>query len=315
MTISILRNSLSDSQLNIMPLVSICIPTYNQLGHFQNALNSALVQTFKDFEIIVTDDSSSDDIYEYINQIPNRDCIKYIRNNPSLGSPANWNKALSIASGRYIKILHHDDQFFDENSLGKFVEALNCNPSANIVFCSLLSCDVTTGVERIHQPSSINLLRLAEDPSILFSGNFLGPPSGVIFRAPSKYLFNEKLKWLVDIDFYIKNWTGKEFLFLPKTLVKITSGDPNQVTRNCEFDVKINLFEYFTVFDEIKNRLTKQQIRRCIRTLKIILVNLNVKSIEEIRMAGYAGKVPLSISRFISLVRINQTLAKCLARV
>jgi len=298
-----------------MPLVSICIPTYNQLGYFQSALSSVLAQKFNDYEIIVTDDSSSDDIYEYINQIPNRGCIKYIRNKPSLGSPVNWNKALSMASGKFIKILHHDDQFFDEYSLGWFVEALNSNPSANIVFCSLLSCDVITGIERTHQPSSIDLLKLAEDPSILFSGNFVGPPSGIIFRAPSKYPFNEKLKWLVDIDFYIKNWTGKEFLFLPKTLVRITSGDPNQVTRDCEFDLKINLFEYFTVFDEIKNRLTKQQIRRCIRKLKIILANLNVNSIEQIRMAGYAGNIPLSISRFISLVRINQTLAKCLARV
>ena len=304
-----------DLYLNRMPLVSICIPTYNQVGHFQNALNSVLAQKFQDYEIIVTDDSDNDDIANYINQIPSRDRIRYIRNQPSLGSPANWNKALSFASGKFIKILHHDDQFFDESSLGRFVEAFSSNPDANCIFCALLRCDARTGSEETHQPNSRDLFMLRKNPSILFCGNFVGPPSGIIFRAPLKHLFNEKLKWLVDIDFYINNWTGKEFLFLPEALVKVTSGDPDQATSSFEFDVKINLFEYFTLFDRLHNGIAKNELRKYIRKLRRILANLNVTNIEEIRRAGFGEDIPKSISQFLPIIRFNQTLAKCLARI
>lgn len=298
-----------------MPIVSICIPTYNQLGHFQNALNSVLSQKFHDYEIIVSDDSDNDDIANYINQVPSRDRIRYIKNEPSLGSPANWNKALSNAAGKFIKILHHDDQFFDDNSLGRFVDALDSNPNINCIFSSLLRCDAMTGSEKVHQPSSRDLLMLKKNPSILFCGNFVGPPSGIIFRAPLRHLFNEKLKWLVDIDFYMNNWTGKEFLFLPETLMKITSGDPDQVTSSCEFDVKINLFEYFYLFDKLQNGIEKKELRKYIRKLRSILANLNVTNIEDIRKAGFSGRIPKSISQFLPVIRFNQTLARCLARI
>ena len=298
-----------------MPLVSICIPAYNHLAHLQDALNSVFMQTFRDYEIIITDDSNNNDIFDYIHQLSNRDCIKYFKNQPSLGAPANWNRGLSLATGKFIKILHHDDQFIDENSLGYFVQALESSPNKNIVFCALLNRDASTGSEKIHRPSAIDLKRLTEDPNILFCGNFIGPPSGILFRAPPKYLFNEKLKWLVDIDFYMSNWTGKEFLFVPKVLMKISSGDPDQVTRSCEFDMQINAFEYLTLFDRLQNSLTKNELRKYIRKLRRIFANLNVTNIEEIRRAGFGGDIPKSISQFLPIIRFNQTLAKCLARI
>lgn len=298
-----------------IPTVSICIPVFNQLDYFKNALCSVLIQKFRDYEIIITDDSTNDDIYEYLKGQLWFGSLKYVRNTPSLGSPANWNKALSLATGKFIKILHHDDQFFDDESLGKFVDALESNPHSNVVFCSILNCNAQTGVDRIHRPTSRELSELSSDPSILFCGNYVGPPSGTLFRAPTKYLFNEKLKWLVDIDFYIQNWSGKEFFYLPQVLIKVTSGSPHQVTRSCEHDLQINIFEYLTVFDSIKENLSKQKYDSCIRMLKIIFANLNVQSIEQIRQAGYLGSIPRDLFLFISYIRANQFLAKCLAKL
>ena len=50
-----------------MPKVSVCIPTYNNLELFKKCLNSVLVQEFKDYEIIVSDDSNNDEIEYYLN--------------------------------------------------------------------------------------------------------------------------------------------------------------------------------------------------------------------------------------------------------
>lgn len=298
-----------------MPLVSICIPAYNQLSSFKNALNSIFIQEFKDYEIIVTDDSDNDEIHNFLEQNKYLNLVRYVKNNPSLGSPINWNSALSLSTGDFIKILHHDDQFFDEQSLGKFVDALLCRPNIDMVFCSVLNEDIQTGLRRTHRPSAEDLCALALNPAILLSGNFIGPPSAILFRSPVKYLFNKKLKWLVDIDFYIQNWPGNRIHFIPETLIKVSCGGLNQVTRLCENDQDIHLYEYFTVFNALQSSLTKSEKKKCIRHLKIILSSFNIQTQDLIRKAGYLGPIPKEILQFIPWIRINQILAKFMARL
>lgn len=55
-----------------MPKVSICIPTYNNVESLQRCIESILVQTFEDYEIIITDDSNNSDIAEYVNKIESK---------------------------------------------------------------------------------------------------------------------------------------------------------------------------------------------------------------------------------------------------
>jgi glycosyltransferase involved in cell wall biosynthesis len=298
-----------------MPLVSVCIPAYNQLSDFKKALNSVFIQEFKDYEIIVTDDSSNDEIYEFLKSNDYLHQVRYTKNNPSLGSPLNWNKAISLSAGDFIKILHHDDQFFDERSLGKFVDALLCRPGIDMVFCSVLNQDVRTGLAHLHRPSAQDLRALTLNPGVLLSGNFIGPPSAILFRSPIKHLFNKKLKWLVDIEFYIQNWPGSRIHFIPEALIKVSCGGDDQVTRLCENDRDIHLFEYFTVFNALHGSLTAGEQRKCIRHLKIILSSFNIQRVEQIREAGYLGPIPKKILQFLPWIRINQLVAKCMARL
>ena len=60
--------------------------------------------------------------------------VKYYKNPQCLGAAANWNAAISKARGEYIKIMHHDDWFTDENSLREFVNMLEEHPEACLGF-------------------------------------------------------------------------------------------------------------------------------------------------------------------------------------
>lgn len=92
-----------------MATVSVCIPTYNQIENFKRAFESVISQEYSDYEIIVTDDSTNDEISNYLQFRNSPHVVRYYKNSPRLGAPANWNRAISLAKGKYIKILHHDD--------------------------------------------------------------------------------------------------------------------------------------------------------------------------------------------------------------
>src|SRR5436853_3312684 len=113
-----------------MPEVSICIPAYSEPECFGRALASVLEQDFTDFEVIVTDDSPTDAIADVLRTMGD-DRIRYTRNVRRLGVPANWNRAADLATGEFVKFLHHDDWFSSTTSLSRFVDLLANDPDAN----------------------------------------------------------------------------------------------------------------------------------------------------------------------------------------
>ena len=92
------------------PLVSICIPTYNGESFIGEAMESAINQTYRPLEIVVSDDSSSDTTLNIVKSfIPKTDIpIRILHHNPS-GIGANWNNCIKKSNGDYIKFLFQDD--------------------------------------------------------------------------------------------------------------------------------------------------------------------------------------------------------------
>ena len=107
-----------------MPKVSICIPAYNRPDTLRRCLKSIAGQSFRDFEVIITDDSLTDNVEKAVNEFRDMLAIRYYKNNVRLGSPKNWNSAVRRANGKYIKIIHHDDWFSTENSLSIYVNEI-----------------------------------------------------------------------------------------------------------------------------------------------------------------------------------------------
>jgi len=90
-----------------LPLVSICIPNYNNEKYLDECIESALNIRYENIEIIFVDDCSTDASLEIAEKYSSY--IHIYKNEKNLGQPKNTNKAISLASGDYIVILHSDD--------------------------------------------------------------------------------------------------------------------------------------------------------------------------------------------------------------
>ncbi|HQN16955.1 MAG TPA: glycosyltransferase [Bacteroidales bacterium] len=91
-------------------LVSVCIPTYNGALYIAEAIESAIGQTYKNIEIVISDDNSSDDTIAIINKLKNKTTVPFfIYNHVPEGIGANWNYCMSKARGKFIKFLFQDD--------------------------------------------------------------------------------------------------------------------------------------------------------------------------------------------------------------
>ena len=94
----------------IKPLVSILLPVYNRERLVKKTIESAINQTYKNIEIIVVDNQSTDKTYEILKDYAEKNPkVRVYQNEENLGPVRNWIKCLNYAKGEYIKILWSDD--------------------------------------------------------------------------------------------------------------------------------------------------------------------------------------------------------------
>jgi glycosyltransferase involved in cell wall biosynthesis len=92
------------------PLVSVCVPTFNGEKYLRLALDSIQEQTFKDYEVVVVDDESSDRTVEIARAYAVADeRFRIVQNPQRLGLVANWNRCVELARGEWIKFVFQDD--------------------------------------------------------------------------------------------------------------------------------------------------------------------------------------------------------------
>jgi glycosyltransferase involved in cell wall biosynthesis len=123
------------------PLVSIVVPVYNDAAFLAGSLESIVKQTYNDFEVIISDDGSSDHSSDIAEQFTRRDPRFRLYTNPTnLGMTGNWNSALRQARGRYVAKLDADDAFRNR-MLELLVEAMESRQRPLAAYCRALSCD------------------------------------------------------------------------------------------------------------------------------------------------------------------------------
>lgn len=120
-----------------MPKVSVVIPTYNRAKYICEAIDSVLAQTYKDHEIIVIDDGSTDNTKELLNKYETK--IKYIYQE-NKGISAARNAGIKVAKGEYIAFLDSDDLWLSEK-LKVQVKALEENKEIGLVYSSMSRID------------------------------------------------------------------------------------------------------------------------------------------------------------------------------
>ncbi|AFY99667.1 glycosyltransferase family 2 protein [Calothrix sp. PCC 6303] len=114
-----------------MPKVSVVIPAYNAMAYLPQTIDSVLNQTFTDFEILVIDNSSSDNIIEWVSQI--KDSRITLITHENRGATNSRNIGILRAKGEYIAFLDADD-LWEKTKLEKQVSCLEQNPSVGLVY-------------------------------------------------------------------------------------------------------------------------------------------------------------------------------------
>lgn len=95
------------------PPVSVCIPAHNGQAHIRQTIESILQQTFPDFELVITDDGSSDGTWDLINSI--RDSrLRVIHNDHQPGLAGNWRFAVDACQGALVKLICQDDLLYPD---------------------------------------------------------------------------------------------------------------------------------------------------------------------------------------------------------
>src|SRR5688572_9914371 len=114
-------------------LVAACLLAYNHAHTLERAVRSVLAQDHQDFELVLSDDCSTDSTWEVVQQLASQDArMKPLRTPRKLGMAANANFAVSHTQSRYVALLHHDD-VYASNLLDRWLDVAERHPSVAFV--------------------------------------------------------------------------------------------------------------------------------------------------------------------------------------
>lgn len=192
------------------PLVSVLMTAFNRELYIAEAIESVLASTFKDFELIIVDDCSSDKTVEIAKKYEILDTrVKVYINEKNLGDYPNRNMAASYAKGKYIKFLDSDD-LMAPLCLERMSEEMEKHPDCafGISSSSLLNLQV-------HNPENAFKTHFFERGILDIS------PSGSIIRKDIFYKENcfLELRCVSDFEFWLRLALKYPLLELEKDLV------------------------------------------------------------------------------------------------
>jgi glycosyltransferase involved in cell wall biosynthesis len=270
------------------PLISICIPAYKRIDYIRRLLDSIDRQSFRHFEVIITDDSPDNSLQTLCETHNTNYHLTYCRNKYPLGTPQNWNEAIRRSSGQWIKLMHDDDWFSDENSLEYFARAIADNPGAGFIFSAYRNIQLEGGDAEDVFVRPARYRSLLRKRVILFSGNIIGPPSVVLHRG-SPLLYDNKIKWLVDVDFYIRFLKTNRPVYINRILINVGMGD-QQVTHESFRRRTIEIPENFYLLNKLGPGILKNP--RIFDAWWRLIRNLEIRQESAISEAGYDGDIP-----------------------
>jgi glycosyltransferase involved in cell wall biosynthesis len=278
--------------------ISVCIPAYNRPEYLKRLLDSIQIQTHRHFEVVISDDSPGNEVEDLVRAHSLLPSIRYFRNRPAAGTPENWNEAIRLAKGDWIKLMHDDDWFGDARALEIFSEMVKQNPEARFFFSEYRNVYLEDNREEEMRISRFWRKRLNANPLNLISRNVIGPPSVTLHKKTPECTYDKQLKWLVDIDFYIRYLQSfSRPVLIPEMLIRVGLGK-DQVTRMCFRNPAVEIPENLYFLNkygvgQLKNIIVYDAFWRFVR-------NLGIRSRDDIKKAGYSAAVPAVIQSMIS---------------
>lgn len=159
-----------------LPLVSVLMTAYNREKYIGAAIESVLSSAYTRFELIITDDQSTDQTVAIAATYAEKDSrIRLYVNEKNLGDYPNRNKSAALAKGKYLKYFDSDDILY-KYTLNIMVEAMEANPDAAFAFASYPNQDNSAPFPIAYQPAEAYRLHFFE------GGLFYAGPGGTIIR-------------------------------------------------------------------------------------------------------------------------------------
>jgi glycosyltransferase involved in cell wall biosynthesis len=216
------------------PLVSVIIPTYNRVATIIRAIESVLNQTYRNLELIVVDDNSTDGTKELVEERVSDKRLKYIKLSKNLGGGGARNRGINEAQGDYIAFQDSDDKWLT-NKLEKQMQVFQNKPNIDVVFCQMkrILGDYSTVYPKRNPTATTNLL------TTFLIENYIGTPTAVVRKNKlvENKGFDESLPRLQDWDLFIRLAKDSNFYMVNDALCHVYMQE-NSITNKSEALVK-----------------------------------------------------------------------------
>lgn len=259
--------------MSSLPLVSICIPTYNGSAFLQEALASVIVQTYTNLEVVVSDDMSTDGSWELLERF--RESVPFpvhLHKHDPQGIGANWNNTIRKAQGKYVKFLFQDD-VLKPTCVEKMVNFLESNPGYGLVACKrdfIIEGTQTNEIDRyidkysnLQQQFDFKEVVLTLDSSLFKRDDFFMPPKNKVGEPPTVMFpkvivdeigfFDEDLKQILDYVFYYRVLKKYPIAIINETLVKFRIHEQQATNLNRFIDIPDYKMYDKIIYNEFKH--------------------------------------------------------------
>lgn len=193
------------------PKVSVLMLTYERANILSSAIDSILNQTYKDFELIILNDGSTDNTDEIIKPYLKKDKrIRYYQNSSNKGIPYSRNKALKLARGKYITFMDDDDYSYP-TKLEKQVAFIKSSPHTDVVIGQI---ENTNTIPQTHDEIVSHLISYNNigNVNIMFKNDFI---------KKHNIKFDETFVVAEDWDFWLQMmFKGAKFASIPDVVIK-----------------------------------------------------------------------------------------------
>lgn len=220
-------------------LISIAIPAVgyeNYPQYLDHNLELLAQQTWKNFEVIVSDDCEDDTIEKICRGWSGQLHVRVFKHKSTGFIASNLNNAMKNCKGEYIKILCADDMIVGEHTLEGYKIILEQNP--NIKWLS---------TNFIHTQDGVNWFNPYEakwNDKILYGLNTLGNMSNILIKNEDILLFDENLNWLVDCEYYHRMYVKYGEPYFMKYVTVACRVNTNGSTDNMSQEQKDKELEY-----------------------------------------------------------------------
>ncbi len=209
------------------PLVSIVIATYNMADFLPLAIQSALAQTYRNIEVLIVDDGSTDRTAEAVAPFLDDSRVRY-RTQSNGGQTIAKNRGIRDSTGEYVAFLDADD-LWTPDKLEAQIPLFAASPAVGVVYSAFSYID-EKGNPLPHVPDKLHRGRVSGPLLIL---NFVGFGTSVVKRECFERLglFNESLRMGIDYDLWLRLSTQYEFDYVDRPLLYYREW-PGQMSRN-----------------------------------------------------------------------------------